>query len=79
MIRFEITLDDAQLSQLAELVAEKMAARVPARALTPAEFAAATGTVSAATVRRAIKAGTLRRVPNVSKVLIPHSELEKFR
>lgn len=72
-----IELTDAQLDQIAELVALKMG-KASLNPLTVTAFARAVGK-SSATISRLVKAGIIvkSRVPGDTQ--IPYSELERYR
>lgn len=73
-----IKLTPEQLRELAAEVARIAAPAPTEKPLSVNAFARATG-VSVNTVYRQVKAGEVRRVPGMAKVLIPASELERFR
>ena len=76
-----LTLTDEQLDQLADAVTTRINSRGTQQTMKPltvSEFAGATG-LSTCSVYRHLKAGTIRRVPNIGKKLIPGKELEKFQ
>ena len=74
-----LELTEEQEASLAEAVALRLAEMTThEKPLTVSEFAAATN-LSAEYVYRHLSAGTIKRVPNIYKKLIPADELKKFQ
>lgn len=73
----EIRLPDDQLEKLAELVAAKMPGQGPTKPVSPAELAELIG-VSEDTIRRRIDAGLIKKVPDIGRVKIPVSEVDRL-
>ena len=70
---------EEQLAQIVDGVAVEFAAKnTHQKPLTVSEFAAATN-LSPEYVYRHLAAGTIKRVPNIYKKLIPASELKKYQ
>ena len=75
MITLMLTAD--QFDQLAERVAAKMAKPVSGRPLSLSEAAKELG-VSRETIRLAVHAGKVKRVPGISAIRIPASEITRL-
>ena len=73
-----LELDQDQIKTLARLVKAEMESTQFQRPLTVSEFQEATG-LSRSQLYREVHAGRIRRVPNISKILIPCKELAKFQ
>ena len=74
-----LELTEEQESAIAEAVALRLSEMTThSRPLTVSEFAAATN-LSPEYVYRHLAAGTIKRVKNIYKKLIPASELKKFQ
>ena len=77
IVSFELT--EEQESALAEAVALRLSEMTThQKPLTVSEFAAATN-LSPYHVYSHLAAGTIKRVPNIYKKLIPASELKKYQ
>ena len=77
IISFELSAEDeAALAEAVALRLSEMTAHE--KPLTVSEFAAATN-LSPEYVYRHLSAGTIKRVPNIYKKLIPASELKQFQ
>lgn len=75
MFTVEVRLPDDQLKALADMLAAKLGKVKDV--YTPKEFAAKFG-VDESTIRRRVKAGLIGCVPNIGKVLIPDTELQRL-
>jgi hypothetical protein len=73
-----LTLTDAQLDELAQRVAAKMAPPVSGRPLSLKEAARELG-VSTETIRLAVHAGKVKRVPNITAIRIPAAEIQRMK
>jgi len=73
-----LTLTDEQIEQIAAVVAKKVGAPAIGRPFSLTEAAKELG-VSRETVRLAVHAGKVKRVPNISAIRIPASEVEKMK
>jgi DNA-binding GntR family transcriptional regulator len=73
-----LTLTPEQLDQLAERVAAKMAPPVSGRPLSLNEAARELG-VSRETIRLAVHAGKVKRVPNITAIRIPAAEIQRMK
>ena len=73
-----ITLTDAQLDELAERVAAKMAPPVSGRPMSLSEAARELG-VSRETIRLAVHAGKVKRVPGITAIRIPAAEIQRMK
>ena len=76
---FSLELTEEQEASLAEAVALRLSEMTThSKPLTVSEFATATN-LSPEYIYRHLSAGTIKRVPNIYKKLIPASELKKFQ
>ena len=73
-----LTLTPAQLDELAERVAAKMAPPVSGRPMSLSEAARELG-VSRETIRLAVHAGKVKRVPNIPVIRIPAAEIQRMK
>lgn len=73
-----LTLTDAQLDELAARIAAKMAPPVSGRPLSLSEAARELG-VSRETIRLAVHAGRVKRVPNITAIRIPAAEIQRMK
>lgn len=76
MNTLQVILAPEQLAELADMIVARMGAK-PKAALTLHE-AAAELQLSTCSIRRMIHDGTLKRVPGISKILIPTSEINRI-
>ena len=76
-IEFEFTRE--QLGELADMIADRLRAHSSTgkTAYTPEEAAKELG-ISARAVRNRINAGTIKRVPNMPRMLVPASEMKRL-
>jgi Helix-turn-helix domain len=69
---------DDQLDAIAERVAKKMKAPVSGRPMSLADAAREVG-VSRDTLSRAVHAGKVKRVPGITAIRIPASEIQRLK
>ena len=75
----QVELTEEQIDEIARRVAQINGASNKPKSYTPAEFAAAMGGgLKEKTVRRRIAAGIIRTIPNMGRIIIPASELERL-
>lgn len=75
-VQFELT--DEQIEAIAAVVAKKVGPQTSGRPLSMTE-AAKELNVSRETIRLAVHAGKMKRVPNISAIRIPAAEVERMK
>ena len=77
-ITIQLTLTDEQIEEIAAAVANKVGTPVSGRPFSLGEAAKELG-ISRETIRLAVHAGKVKRVPNISAIRIPASEIENMK
>lgn len=78
-MKLEIELTDDQVTAIASAVAEKLGSRPKRSEPYPLKDAAEALGWGVNTLRRRVNAGQVKRVPHITKIMIPAAEIERLQ